>query len=117
MSVAGFVLAAGAGRRAGGPKALRRAADGRSWLQHSVDVLHAGGCGPVAVVLGAAADEACGTLSSVPAVVTLVNEGWEEGDGLLAATRARLVRGSAVRGRSGTGDARRYARRNPRGRA
>jgi len=81
VSVAGFVLAAGAGRRAGGPKALRRVADGRSWLQHSVDVLHAGGCEPVAVVLGAAAEEARGTLSPEPDVVTLINECWEEGMG------------------------------------
>lgn len=81
MSVAGFVLAAGAGRRAGGPKALRRTADGRSWLQRAVEVLHEGGCAPLAVVLGAGADEARGTLAAKPAVVVLANQRWEEGMG------------------------------------
>jgi CTP:molybdopterin cytidylyltransferase MocA len=81
VSVAGFVLAAGAGRRAGGPKALRRGADGRSWLQRSIDVLHEGGCRPLAVVLGAAAEEGRAALAPEPPTVTLVNERWEEGMG------------------------------------
>lgn len=51
MTTAGVVLAAGAGRRMGRPKAL---IDG--WLQHSVDVL--ADCDRIIVVLGAAADEA-----------------------------------------------------------
>jgi CTP:molybdopterin cytidylyltransferase MocA len=45
----GIVLAAGAGRRAGGPKATRA-----GWLEHAVDVLRTVGCDQVLVVLGAA---------------------------------------------------------------
>lgn len=81
MSIAGFVLAAGAGRRAGGPKALRLAADGSSWARRSLEVLHEGGCRPLAVVLGAAAPEVHATLRSAPAADVLVNARWEEGMG------------------------------------
>ena len=56
--VVGLLLAAGAGRRAGGPKALRRDPDGTSWLVRSTEVLVAGGCSSVVVVLGAAVDQA-----------------------------------------------------------
>ena len=48
----GVLLAAGAGRRAGGPKALRVDADGTSWLLRSIAVLRDGGCAAVIVVLG-----------------------------------------------------------------
>ncbi|WP_435132125.1 nucleotidyltransferase family protein [Actinacidiphila sp. bgisy144] len=55
--VAGLLLAAGGGRRLGGrPKALL-AYRGRPLVEHAVAVLRAGGCGPVHVVLGAAARE------------------------------------------------------------
>jgi CTP:molybdopterin cytidylyltransferase MocA len=50
------LLAAGAGRRAGGPKALRVDPDGTSWLLRSISVLRKGGCGAVVVVLGCQAD-------------------------------------------------------------
>ena len=58
VSVAGIVLAAGAGSRFGRPKALVESADGTSWLANAVRSLIGGGCSPVVVVLGAAADEA-----------------------------------------------------------
>lgn len=54
----GVLLAAGAGRRAGGPKVLRRDADGTSWVARSLGVLLDGGCDEVVVVLGGGADEA-----------------------------------------------------------
>lgn len=47
------MLAAGAGSRAGGPKALRP-----GWLRHAVDVLAEAGCDERIVVLGAEADRA-----------------------------------------------------------
>jgi CTP:molybdopterin cytidylyltransferase MocA len=50
--IVGVLLAAGAGRRAGGPKALRVDADGTSWLLRSIAVLCDGGCDAVIVVLG-----------------------------------------------------------------
>lgn len=56
-AVAGLVLAAGAGRRFGSPKALARTADGRSWLALAVEALRDAGCSPIYVAVGAAADE------------------------------------------------------------
>ncbi|WP_431041576.1 nucleotidyltransferase family protein [Streptomyces sp. P1-3] len=56
-AVAGLLLAAGGGRRLGGrPKALLPYR-GRPLVERAVAALRAGGCGPVQVVLGAAADE------------------------------------------------------------
>ena len=51
-SVAGLVLAAGEGRRFGGPKAPA-VIDGERLVDRAVRVLRAGGCDPVYVVLGA----------------------------------------------------------------
>lgn len=51
--VTGIVLAAGAGTRAGGPKALLRLPSGEPWLARSVSTLLTGGCSRVVVVLGA----------------------------------------------------------------
>ncbi|MBB2891698.1 nucleotidyltransferase family protein [Flexivirga oryzae] len=73
MTTAGIVLAAGAGRRMGKPKAL---VDG--WLVHAVDVLSA--CDRVVVVLGAAADQARGLLDE-HAVDIVVAHDWETGMG------------------------------------
>jgi CTP:molybdopterin cytidylyltransferase MocA len=56
--IAGIVLAAGAGSRYGGPKALVRDADGTPWVVRAVEALRAGGCGEVVVVLGAEAAQA-----------------------------------------------------------
>ena len=50
MSVAGLVLAAGAGRRFGSPKALLTRADGRRYVDHAVASLRDAGCDPVVVV-------------------------------------------------------------------
>ncbi|MEJ7726951.1 MAG: NTP transferase domain-containing protein, partial [Actinomycetes bacterium] len=53
MRVAGLVLAAGAGRRLGQPKALV-SVDGRRFVDLAVDALREGGADPVLVVVGAA---------------------------------------------------------------
>lgn len=62
LRLAGVVLAAGAGVRAGGPKALRREDSGpqagRAWVEIAASSLRDAGCDPVVVVLGAAADDA-----------------------------------------------------------
>jgi CTP:molybdopterin cytidylyltransferase MocA len=63
--VAGIVLAAGAGTRFGRPKALASDPDGALWLPRAVRSLVGGGCAPVIVVLGAAADEAEALLRTV----------------------------------------------------
>ena len=52
-TIAGLVLAAGAGTRFGGPKALAEIA-GERLVDRSVRILRSGGCAPVVVVSGAA---------------------------------------------------------------
>lgn len=85
-AVCGVVLAAGAGTRFGGPKALARTADGEPWLARAVHTLRAAGCDPVVVVVGAAAEEAA-TLAPPDAVVVRVAQ-WSIG--LSASVRAGL---------------------------
>lgn len=78
--VAGFLLAAGGGRRLGGrPKALLEHRN-RPLVEHAVRVLRNGGCGPVHVVLGAAAEEVYARADLSGCVVT-VNPEWEQGMG------------------------------------
>ncbi|MEU5289364.1 nucleotidyltransferase family protein [Streptomyces sp. CA-278952] len=78
--VAGVLLAAGGGRRLGGrPKALLEHR-GRPLIEHAVRSLRDGGCGPLHVVLGAAADEVRARADLSGCAVT-VNPGWEEGMG------------------------------------
>ncbi|MPZ82760.1 MAG: NTP transferase domain-containing protein [Actinophytocola sp.] len=79
MSVAGVLLAAGGGRRFGMPKALVRHR-GRLFVEHAAGVLHEGGCAPVVVVLGAAADEVRGT-AELPGSSLVDNPEWTTGMG------------------------------------
>jgi CTP:molybdopterin cytidylyltransferase MocA len=81
VDVHGLLLAAGAGRRYGGPKAL---VDG--WLSRSLDVLAAGGCRARTVVLGAEAERALGLVPG--GIEVVVADDWEEGMG--ASLRAGL---------------------------
>ncbi len=77
--VAGIVLAAGAGRRYGRPKALVALA-GQLLVERAVSVLEAAGCRPVLAVLGAAADEVQAT-ADLGQAETLVNDRWAQGMG------------------------------------
>ncbi|WP_328293904.1 NTP transferase domain-containing protein [Kineococcus sp. NBC_00420] len=52
MGVVGIVLAAGAGRRMGAPKALLRHVDGRTFAAATAELLVAAGCSSVLVTLG-----------------------------------------------------------------
>ena len=83
VQTAGLLLAAGAGRRMGTPKAL--VADERgAWLTRAVALLRDGGCDSVTVVLGAAADDARRLLDVVPAdqhVGVVVAADWAQGMG------------------------------------
>jgi CTP:molybdopterin cytidylyltransferase MocA len=93
MTVAGLLLAAGAGRRMGGPKVLLRDAGGVPHVDRSVGMLLDGGCSSVTIVLGAAADEARLLLDEAgwtddPAVSVVVAEDWSTGMG--ASLRAGL---------------------------
>ncbi|WP_433058119.1 nucleotidyltransferase family protein [Dactylosporangium sp. CS-033363] len=79
-AIAGLVLAAGGGRRYGGPKALVRHEDGRLLVERAVATLRDGGCTRIWVVLGAESgrvrDEA--TLGDVTVVD---NPTWKSGMG------------------------------------
>lgn len=88
-SLVGIVLAAGAGRRFGGPKALARLATGEAFVAHAATTLYAGGLPRVVVVLGAAADAARGLVPSDPWCSVVVAEDWAEGMG--ASLRAGLA--------------------------
>lgn len=81
MTIAGVVLAAGAGRRMGIPKALLPLPGGESYLVSACRVLRAGGCREVVAVLGARADEARAHLADLPGVHAIVNPAWAEGMG------------------------------------
>jgi CTP:molybdopterin cytidylyltransferase MocA len=89
--VAALLLAAGAGRRLGAPKALLRHADGRSWVERAAGRLVAGGCGPVVVVVGARASDVAALVPPhlVPPGDVIEAAGWNEGMG--ASLRAGLV--------------------------
>lgn len=73
MTVAGLVLAAGEGRRFGGPKAIAML-DGERFVDRAVRVLAEAGCAPVVVVLGAA-------VVDVANATVVVNDQWREGIG------------------------------------
>ncbi|MFY1615445.1 nucleotidyltransferase family protein [Micromonospora sp. WMMD736] len=77
MVTAGLLLAAGAGRRLGHPKALLPYR-GRLLVEHAADLLTAAGCRPVLVVLGAQADQVRAR-TRLPRVV--VNGHWASGMG------------------------------------
>lgn len=85
VEVAGLLLAAGAGRRFGRPKALVDL-DGEPLLIRALRTLADSGCAPVRVVLGAQADEAR-TLLPDPSIAVYA-EDWATGMG--ASLRAGL---------------------------
>ena len=72
-ALAGVVLAAGEGRRFGGPKAPYDH-EGERLVDRAVRICRAAGCDPVLVVLGA-------WIGEVPDAVTVVNRDWGEGMG------------------------------------
>ncbi|MDM4762857.1 NTP transferase domain-containing protein [Galbitalea sp. SE-J8] len=81
MRFSGLILAAGAGTRAGGPKALRPGV-----LARTVALLRESGCRDVIVVLGASADAARPLVPAGARIV--VADDWSEG--LAASLRAGL---------------------------
>lgn len=84
----GLLLAAGAGRRMGGPKALLRDTAGTPYVVRGVRDLRAGGVAGVTVVVGAAADEVRALLDPLDVDVVLAAD-WAEGMG--ASLRAGLA--------------------------
>lgn len=70
---AGLILAAGEGRRFGGPKAPH-VFEGERLVDRAVRILGEAGCDPIVVVLGA-------WIGDVPGARVVVNEEWPEGMG------------------------------------
>ncbi|MFD8966938.1 NTP transferase domain-containing protein [Streptomyces sp. NPDC059568] len=86
--VAGLLLAAGGGRRLGGrPKALLNHRS-RPLVEHAARTLREGGCAPVHVVLGAAADRVRHE-AELPGCVLVDNPRWADGMG--SSLRAGLL--------------------------
>jgi CTP:molybdopterin cytidylyltransferase MocA len=79
MRVAGLLLAAGAGRRFGTPKALV-SLNGTLFVDSAAELLTAAGCDPVVVVLGARADEVRAR-ASLSGVTVVDNPDWDTGMG------------------------------------
>jgi CTP:molybdopterin cytidylyltransferase MocA len=79
MRVAGLLLAAGAGRRFGGPKALV-SHGGVLWVDRAAAVLRDAGCAPVVVVLGASASSVRAR-AALEGCVVVDNPDWATGMG------------------------------------
>lgn len=92
MSVAGVLLAAGAGRRMGGPKALVEF-DGEPLVRRGVRLLADAGCDPVLVVMGAAAGEVAPLCDGADVVVAA---GWATGMGASLRAGLEALAGSAA---------------------
>lgn len=73
MSAAGLILAAGEGRRFGGPKAPA-IVNGQRLIDTAVRVLADAGCSPIYAVLGA-------WVGDVPGAEVIINDEWPEGMG------------------------------------
>ena len=102
------MLAAGAGRRMGSPKALVRDPDGVTWVVRAAPpARRASDCSPVVVVVGAAAEQVRAELADEPVEVVEATN-WSEGMG--ASLRAGLTCEPDAEGR----DRRRRDRRCPR---
>jgi CTP:molybdopterin cytidylyltransferase MocA len=89
MRLGGIVLAAGAGRRFGGPKALV-SLGGELLVERAVRIAVGGGCEPVIVVIGSQADEVL-TRANIGGARPVVAENWEEGMGASLRTGLEAV--------------------------
>lgn len=82
MRIGALVLAAGESSRLGTPKQLLLDASGRPLVSVVVHALHAAGCEPIVVVLGAHAEGVAAALIADATTVHLVpNRAWSEGMG------------------------------------
>jgi len=78
VRVVGIVLAAGEGRRIGGPKALLELG-GESLLVHASRILARPGVAEVVAVLGAGADRVRTEVALPPGLLLVTNERWRDG--------------------------------------
>lgn len=90
MTPAGLVLAAGAGTRYGGPKALVEL-DGVPLARRAARLLADGGCDPVLVVVGAQAER---VRAALPGLQTVEATGWAEGMGASLRTGLAALAGA-----------------------
>lgn len=89
MTTVGLLLAAGAGRRMGGPKALLRLTpDGPSLAETAVGRLRQAGCESIVVVVGASAHHVADAVAHLRVDVVTASD-WAEGMG--ASLRAGLA--------------------------
>src|SRR5215475_8607936 len=93
-TVAGVLLAAGAGRRYGMPKALVEYGDGRL-VDHGLRTLRDGGADPVVVVLGAQYEDVLAR-ANLDGATVVVNADWATGMGSSLRTGLRAVDASSV---------------------
>jgi CTP:molybdopterin cytidylyltransferase MocA len=77
--IAGIVIAAGGGRRVGGPEALLLRGD-TTLVDRAVETVTEAGCAPVVVVLGAAANLVRAT-ATLDGATVVVNKAWGTGLG------------------------------------
>jgi CTP:molybdopterin cytidylyltransferase MocA len=89
---AGLVLAAGAGRRYGMPKALVQFR-GRLFVERAVGVLEEGGCAPVLAVLGA---QSAKVRAELPDLNAVDNPDWPSGMGSSLRVGLGAITGDAV---------------------
>jgi molybdenum cofactor cytidylyltransferase/nicotine blue oxidoreductase len=92
-----MVLAAGEGRRMGGPKALLRDDTGEPWVSRAVRGLLQAGCDEVSVVLGASSDEAVRLVPEDERVTVVVADDWQQGMGESLRAGLRHLTGSQAR--------------------
>ena len=92
MHVCGIVLAAGAGSRFGGPKALARDRDGTSWVTRAASMLREAGCDEVLVMLGAQFEAAIALVPPTARAIEVAD--WAEG--ISATIRAGLAEASVL---------------------
>ncbi len=96
LKISGILLAAGASRRLGSPKALLTTATGQPLVATMAEHLLHGGCVRVCVVLGAEAQAVGNALAPLRSgfgdrLQTLQHEDWAEGMGSSLAAGVRLV--------------------------
>ncbi|QCR45209.1 molybdopterin-guanine dinucleotide biosynthesis protein MobA [Curtobacterium sp. SGAir0471] len=96
LPVTGVLLAAGAGRRMGVPKALVRDPGGTPWVELGTRALLDGGCREVVVVLGAAARTAQEFVPDQAEVRSVVAPHWAAGPGGSLAAGLRALDGDTV---------------------
>jgi CTP:molybdopterin cytidylyltransferase MocA len=94
VTVAGLVLAAGAGSRFGRPKALVEL-DGELLVDRAARTMAEAGCEPVVVVLGCCAADVAAAAALDQAVV-VVNDDWPSGMGSSLRTGLRALAEHAV---------------------